>query len=366
MTSSIEAVGSFIAPDQLTNAIDRHASGAIGIPELTQAEDEAVREIVERQLAVGVPYITSGELRRKHWDKDFWFGLNGITCERVDTGHAYMPVEARRDLVRITGRIAFNPEHPFFRDFSFLHDAVGGRAHCRECLPSPADLLMSVFSLSDGHPERMYESVEVLVNDIALAYRLTAMHIHSLGCRSLQFDDTACGRLCDATFTKRLLQGGVDIMQLHKLVVEVINRSVAGLPADMERSIYLSGGDRVVPEWEFIRYPDNIMPQALATLDVDKFFLPFNVSQDYPLEILRHVPAGKKVVLGVADAHSPYPDDEALIAVAIGHARRYIPADCLSISPRTGFKCSSYSTRGITFEDQWNKLAWLGAIRLPD
>ena len=358
----IEAVGSFLPDEILIDARKKYSKGLLDKNDLTAIEDCAVRKIVERQIASGLPYVTSGELRCNHWANDFWFGLSGISCKNITSGHIYQPIEAATDLLHINGRIEYNTDHPVFQDFAFLHDAVKGRALCRQALPSPANLLLEIISLSDGRPEQLYGSVESLVEDIAEAYRLTIQHLYDMGCASVLFDDTACGLMCDDNFTKRLLQGGVDLINLHKLIIDVINASVKDVPGDMERAIYLSAGDDIVPEWEFICFPDNIMPTVLKCLNVDKFFLPFEIGNEYSLEILRHIPDEKKVVLGLMEAHSPFSDDICAISSTIRKAERYIKPESLYVSPKTGFKLSTYTTRGLTEEDQWRKLSELAAI----
>lgn len=300
---TIETVGSFLPEETLINARRDFNRGIIDRTHLTLIEDSAIRDIVERQLTCGVPYITSGELRRKHWAKDFWFGLNGISCENVSSGRIYQPVESSSDQLHITGRIGFNSKHPFFDDFNFLHKTVDGRAKCRQTLPSPANLLLEILALSNGHPETLYKaSVEDLIIDIAEAYRQTALQLYNLGCNALLYDDTALGFMCDDNYTKRLLQGGIDLIKLHSELISVINNSLKDLPNNMEKSIYISGGDTIVPEWEHIDYPDNIMPKALSLLTVDKFFIPLDLGNDYAIEILRYIPQDKTVVLGLVDA----------------------------------------------------------------
>lgn len=357
-----ETIGSFLPDEKLIKARQEYESGHISRNRLTELENEAVRDIVERQIACGLTYITSGELRRKHWANDFWFGLDGISCQRIDSGRVYQPIEASTDHVFAAGRIAHNPRHPFFSDFSFLSEAVGGRALCRQTLPSPANLLLEILGLTEGRAVSSDRPDGQLVGDIAGAYRQTALQLYDLGCRSLQFDDTACGLMCDDNFTKRLLQGGVDLLKLHELIINVLNASVERLPDGLETSVYLSGGDTVVPEWEFIEYPDNIMPKVLSALDVSKFFLPFDYGNDYAVEVLRHIRGGKKVVLGIVDAHSPFPEDNAPLEQLISTAAHHIDPSLLAVSPRTGFKLSSYSYRGLTYEDQWQKLSRLSAI----
>lgn len=351
-----DIVGSFLPPEGLIEAQAHYASGVIDKDHMIQAENEAITRLVDKELEAGLEEVTSGEFRRKHWANDFWFGLDGISCERVDSGRIYQAIDAATDNLRISGRIGFNPNHPFFDDFSFLSDVVAGRAKCRQTLPSPANLLLEVYNVTDGHPEEVYPSTEQLIADISEAYRGNIMHLHELGCYSVQLDDTACGLMCEDNYIKRLLQGGVDLIGLQRQIIRVINSSLKGMPEKMETSIYLSGGDKIVPEWEFIKYPDNIMPDVLSTLKVGKFFLPFSTDNDYDLEVLRHVPAGKKVVLGLIDAHTPFPDDTNSLYHTVRLAEQYIPAGNLSVSPRTGFKLTTFESRGLTYECQWQKL----------
>lgn len=356
-------MGSFLPDEKLICARHDFERGIIDRQRLTEIEDEAVHDIVERQIACGVPFVTSGELRRKHWAYDLWFGLDGISCERVSSGHLYQPVEASTDLMHITGRIGYNPDHPFFDDFRFLHSVVAGRARCRQTLPSPANLLLEIYAISEGHPERLYAApIEDLITDIAEAYRQTALRLHELGCDSLQYDDTALGLMCEDNYTKRLLQGGVDLIKLHRELISVINDSLYGLPDDLEKSIYISGGDVIVPEWEHIDYPDNIMPKALSSLNVDKFFIPLDLGNDYALEVLRHIPNDKVIVLGLADAHSPFPENVGALRDIILKVSQLVEPSRLALCTRTGFKLSSYSERALLYEDQWRKINELTTI----
>lgn len=352
----IETIGSFLPDESLISARLDFENGKINRQHLTTIEDEAVRDIIERQIDCGLPFITSGELRRKHWANDFWFGLDGISCENISSGHLYQPVEVSTDVMHISGRIGFNPAHPFFADFRFLHDTVAGRASCRQTLPSPANLLLEIYSIAGGAIHAIYPSTDSLIYDIAEAYRLTAKRFYELGCDSLLYDDTALGLMCDDNYTKRILQGGINLIELHRDLIRVINSSIQGVPNEMEKSIYITGGDNVVPEWEHIDYPDNIMPKALAELNMDKFFMPLDPDNDYAIKVLRHIPQGKSVVVGLGDAHTPFTDNVDAAMAMVDKITRTIEPSRLAISPRTGFKLSSYSQRALLYEDQWRKI----------
>lgn len=355
----VDIVGSFLLPEKLVSARNEYAMGVIDRQHFSMIENDAIEQLVRDQIEAGLEEITSGEFRRKQWDKDFWFGLDGIRCERVESGRIYQSFDPFTDLIRFIGRISYSPTHPFFDDFSFLYKCADGLALCRQTLPSPANLYLEILAMTDGHPESVYPEEYRLLYDIAEAYNRTIRHFYELGCRSIQLDDTACGFLCQSNYTKRLLQGGVDLLALHGHIIELFNNSVAGMPSDIELSLYLSGGDTIVPEWDSLQYPDNVMPKILSQVNVDKFYLPFDTGNDSQLEVLRHIPEGKKVVLGLADAHSPFFENPVDIRNMLSKAAKYVPSGNLSVSPKTGFKLSSYALRGLTYKYQWQKLAQL-------
>ena len=91
--------------------------------------------------------------------------------------------------------------------------------------------------------------------------------------------------------------------------------------------------------------------------------MPFNTSKPETAEILRFVNPHAAVALGLVSAHTPFHDKLGRILDFIALARTYIqPDDRLSISPKTGFKLTSYASRGLMFEDQWRKIDDIKAL----
>lgn len=357
-----DVIGIYMPPAELMEAYNRFEQGQLPADRLKEIEDEAVRDIVESQLTSGLKTVTSGGIRWKHWNTDFFYGLSGINKERFDSGHLYSSVAPFTDLLRFSGRISYNASHPYFEDFNFLADTVAGRAVCRQFLPSPTELYMQIILMSDGHPERLYVDTENLRSDIKEAYRKTIMRLYDSGCRSIVLDDAVCGRLCEDNFMKRLLQGGIDTVSLQDIVIELTNSVLAEMPSDLEKAVYLTGGDSIVPEWKYLRYPDNVIPRILSEVNADKLFIPFELSDDCSVEILRYVPEGKKIVLGLIDAHSPLADDEDAIIRFIEKARQYVKPNYVTISPKTGFRLSNFAPRGLQYNDQWSKIEFLAAL----
>ena len=357
-----EVVGSFLPPAELIDARKEFNAGHIDRSRFVAIEDEAVRQLIDSQIECGLATVTTGELRRRYWDKDFFFGLDGIVKERFESGHVYSNEDALTDLMRFVSPIAYNPGHPYFDDFSFMADAVARRAICRQIIPSPAELFINILLTAEEQPRRICADPNDFLSDISETYRKTIQRLYGLGCHSIVFDDTVCGQLCGDSFTKRLLLGGIDVVDLHDKIINVINGSLSGAPSDLETAIYLSGGDTPVPEWELVKYADNIMPRVLSEVAVDKFFMPFNAGDEDTAGILQYIPDNKKVVLGLCDAHSPFPDKEESIKHFVLAAMRYIDSARLAISPKTGFNISSFAPRGLDYKDQWQKIRSLAGM----
>ncbi len=350
-----ETVGSFLPPLELINAKSDVNAGRMSRNAYRLAEDSAVRDIVARQLEAGLDIVTSGELRRDAWDKDFYSGLGGVSVEHIDGGRVYQPFEVFTDVVKISGRISYNSEHPFFNDFEFLQECVGAKAECRQCIPSPGDLYLELLEHAaevDTYPG----GGAAVARDIAAAYRRTIERFHSLGCRHIQFDDTACARLTDPVHVKHMLLGGVDPGRLAEEVTALINESASGRPAGMELSVYISAGENVVPDWS------SSLPEILPRLSVDKYFLPFFADAPEALGVLASVPRGRHVVLGLVAAHSPGHEDAELITDAVNAASAHVPVSCLALSPACGFRLTNFLSRGLVYADQWRKLKELAAI----
>ena len=73
-----DIVGSFLRPAYLKEARAQFANGEISKDELTAVEDKAIKELVEKEKAVGLKAVTDGEFRRRMWHLDFLEELDGV------------------------------------------------------------------------------------------------------------------------------------------------------------------------------------------------------------------------------------------------------------------------------------------------
>ena len=71
-------VGSLLRPSRLKEARTRFQRNEITNEQLRAVEDDAIREVVKKQEAVGLHSITDGEFRRQFFHIDFLQRLEGV------------------------------------------------------------------------------------------------------------------------------------------------------------------------------------------------------------------------------------------------------------------------------------------------
>lgn len=348
-------VGSFLPPEELEHAIEQKKRGEISPEEFARIEDEVIDRLIDREIAEGLTIVTDGEMRRKSWDRDFWEGLDGIERNRIDTGHIYQDEPTRRDLLHFTGRVAYNPEHPFFDKFSHLLEIAKGRAEVRQTMPSPGELYVRLLLLSNGDLSKVYPSPETIFDDIAEAYRGTLDELYRRGCRHVQFDSSMWGRLSDPYVERTLLLGGLDPDQITSDLIKVLNLTLNGRPSDLEVTLSIAADETKIPRWNDEREQTRLK-EMLTEVDANSFLLPFDINSPAQLDILSLLPEGKRAILGLVDGSVPGLENVDDIVDCGRVAMRHVPLSLISLSPTCGFKVRDRERQGLNYESQWSKI----------
>jgi len=351
----VEIVGSFLPPEELEQAIEQKCQGIISPDELHAVEDRVIDRLIDREIEAGLQIVTDGEMRRKAWDRDFWEGLSGMSRERIDTGHIYQDDVVRHDLLRFNGRIEYNPGHPFFEKYTHMLDIAAGRAAVRQTIPSPGELYMRIMLLTNGEPTKVYESPDTLADDIIEAYSRTINEFYRLGCRHIQFDSSVWGRLSDPDFERTLLLGGMDPDMITDMLLNLINRTVAGRPSDLEITLSIAADETRIPRWGD-EHEQRHLAKMLTHADADAFLLPFDLHHPEHTEALKTLPAGKRVILGLVDGSMSGLENIDDIVEAVKVASLHVDPSLISISPTCGFKVADRERQGLNYESQWTKI----------
>src|SRR5580692_12953138 len=67
----VDIVGSFLRPPALKHAATAFARGAENAAELHALEDAAIASLIEQEEAHGLPIVSDGEFRRRHFMESF-------------------------------------------------------------------------------------------------------------------------------------------------------------------------------------------------------------------------------------------------------------------------------------------------------
>jgi 5-methyltetrahydropteroyltriglutamate--homocysteine methyltransferase len=105
-----------------------------------------------------------------------------------------------------------------------------------------------------------------------------------------------------------------------------------------------------------------IAEAVFGGLAVDAFLLEFDSPRAGDFRALRHVPAPKRVVLGLVSTKTPALESADALKRRIDEAARYVPLDRLGLSPQCGFSSAPGSGQPITAEDQRRKLELVLAV----
>lgn len=363
---TVDHVGSFLRPEKIHEARKQVATGTLTKAELRQIEDEAIRDLVAQQKAVGIKGITDGEFRRGFWHIDFLENLNGVEGYVPDTGYnqQFKGKAAPSYNIRVVGPISFNVEHPFLADFDFLKSIVetDSDSVAKATIPSPTMILRQELLANDGSSKinAIYPDLADFYRDLGQTYQDAIQAFYARGCRYLQFDDTNWAFLADAGKREVLLEKGINPDDIAKICTDIINLALAEKPADMTVTTHICRGNHA-SSWLFSGGYEPIAKELFAT-NYDGFFLEYDSDRAGDFAPLRHWSnKDSKVVLGLVTSKFPELENPEDIQARIKEATEYVPLENLSISPQCGF-ASTEEGNHLTEDEQWAKIKLLQDI----
>src|ERR1041385_2620563 len=105
-------VGSLLRPAALAEARLSRSTG------LKQIQEQAIREVVAKQEAIGLQAVTDGEFSRDWWHLDFMAQLDGVSL-RETPGPKFGGTEEQPPIPTVTGKLRYS-KPVMIDDFAFL------------------------------------------------------------------------------------------------------------------------------------------------------------------------------------------------------------------------------------------------------
>ena len=220
-----DQVGSLLRPAALAQLRVRHKQGEVDAATLRRVEDDAVRDAVRQQEAIGLRSVTDGEFRRDWWHLDFLTQLDGVASV-VHTGPEFGgPRNSRRSppswvAVRCSRPIMVGglrvPEIDRDRDAEDDDTVAVDAASARrpQCISRE---VVTPISKSSGptSPPRTARPSRTWPAPAA---------------RYLQLDDVAFAYLCDPKMRQNCRRNGDDPDELPRRYAATIDAALAGGP----------------------------------------------------------------------------------------------------------------------------------------
>ncbi len=354
-------VGSLLRPAKLKQARERHAKGELSAADLGAVEDDAIRDIVAAQEAVGLEGISDGEFRRTYFHIDFLERLEGVAVTQGSyqltfRGHG-KEVDFSPPVMTVTGRLK-RPHAIATDDFAFLKGVVDADKTAKLCIPSPT--MLHFRGGRGGIDATAYPDIDDFFTGLAAVYRDELADLADRGCTYVQLDDTNLAYLCDPAHRDRVRSIGEDPEMLPSLYGRLISDSVRGRRDDMVACLHLCRGN-FQSTWAAEGAYDVVAEALFNETDVDAFFLEYDDQRSGGFEPLRHVPKGKIVVLGLISTKVPQLEDADDLKRRIDEASAFVDLEQLALSPQCGFS-STHHGNDITYDDQMAKLELVVSI----
>jgi methionine synthase II (cobalamin-independent) len=334
-------------------------------PGYLETENEATAEIVQKQLAAGLPVITDGEYSKSMWHLDFVWGLHGVERYIAKSGYFFRdfdeetPYETRKDIgIRIVDRLN-GKHHQFIKHFQRLQSLVPAGTVLKQCIPS-ASHIYGELSWSDNVGGDVYKDKESLKRDIIQSWKDFLKEYAEVGGTIIQFDDCLweifakdnpnspyTGQQADLETIKNAAQEFIDI-----------NNEVIAYAKSLGLKVWTHNcrGNYDSRNMGAGSYSE-IADLFLAQQNYDRFFLEWDDERAGGLEALSVFEAKPEteVVLGLLSSKTSELDDEVRVKRMLQKATDYVAKDKLYLSHQCGF-ASCDGGNELTEAQEWAKI----------
>lgn len=350
-----DIVGSLLRPHVVHEARAKREKGEISAEKLWQVENDAVADAVALQKNAGLRVCTDGEFHRRHWFLDFLEKIDGVEVHGglpVKFHNEQGEVEMRPPRFEVRGKVK-RSRNLALDDFAALKPIADRHGLvAKQAIPSP--MCVHFRGGRNAIDKAVYPDVEEFFEDLAQVYREEIAALYAAGCRYLQVDDTNLPFLCDPALRDNVRKIGEDPDKLPALYVRMMNEIVRSKPADMAVCVHMCRGNHA-SSWIAEGGYEPVAEIVLGEMQVDGFFLEYDSPRAGGFAPLRHLTGSKVAVLGLVTTKKGALETRDELTRRIDEAARYVPLDCLALSPQCGF-ASTLQGNALGIDEELRKL----------
>jgi len=356
----VDHVGSLLRPESLKAAFLEYGAGRLSSEDLRRAQDDAIRNVVARQEAIGLPVATDGEFRRLNWQVSFsevegwdlWSGSWKSFMQMPENLAAHeRPLTKGDDAVvsfraPATARLKLKKSFPL-EECRFLRSVAKGRI--KVTLMGP-DRVAQMCDLEHS----VYRDRDEFLADVVKIQREMVGELVAAGCDYVQIDEPSYTGYVDPGTLERMRARGEDPMKSLERAIAADNAVIAGLEGKATFGLHVCRGNRA-SMWHREGTYDAIAERVFGGLKYDRLLLEYDTERAGTFEPLRHMPKGRIAVLGLITTKTGTVETVDELRKRIDAAARFAPLEQLALSPQCGF-ASGIAGNVLAEDEQWRKL----------
>ncbi len=296
------SVGSFPKPTKLVAARSQFRRGQISATQLREAEEEATRQVIDLQEALGIDIFVHGEMERGDmvaYFAEHWQGFSQSLPVR-SYGNRYYKKPIVENVVSLGNSVGLTVES-WKRASQLTSHPIKG-------------MLTGPYTICDWSFNAHYADRRSLVMDLAQLVHEEAVALVNAGAKYIQIDEPAISTRVDEL----------------DLAIEAMDVVTQGLDATTISHICYGDFEKILP--------------GLYDLPVDQLDLEAANQHFALLDLLAGYPwpKSKELALGVVDVHSHRIESIDEIKAGIRQALEIVPLDNLLIDPDCGLKTRTW------------------------
>lgn len=357
----VDIVGSFLRPAELKRAGAAYAAGAKNVAELHRLEDSAIQDLIAEEERHGLPIISDGEYRRRHFMESFadvagmepWRAVllkaaaikapeNAAAVPVLEKEHGNevrCPVTQRLQLVRnapldeyrFAATVATRPATVTL----IGPDRIGQRYAYEESL-----------AIYPG-------GLDDFLGDVVRVEREIVAGLVGAGCRYVHIDGPGYTAFVDDDTLAAMRARGEDPMRNLERSIRADNGVVRDFPGTTFGIHMCRGNSR--SQWHRKGSYEAIAERLFSTLEHQRLLLEYDDERSGDFAPLRFVPKGKVVVLGLITTKRGELESIDDLMRRIDEASKYLPLEQLALSPQCGF-ASGLAGNQLSEDEQWRKV----------
>jgi 5-methyltetrahydropteroyltriglutamate--homocysteine methyltransferase len=363
-------------PSWLDETYRRFTSHAASQEELERAQERAVRGVILKQEAFGLPVVTDGELRRLgNFQDSFANAVSGFDGVAVDSDEYLEAVAAeRQELVELYAARTGQRRESGVAKARGHGRAITNRLPAKERLKLEHNVILDEYRLAASiatapvkvtliGPDRIsqryafeqstdvYRDMDEFLADVVAIERDMIAQVVAAGCRYVQIDEPGFTAYVDGRSVAQMRERGEDPVRNLERSIEANNALIEGFPG-VTFGVHIcrgGGGGRGGPGAHREGTYEAIAERLFSELDYQRFLLEYDSEDVGSLESIRFLGGGKVAVLGLVSNNDPEVETIDYVRRRLDEASRHLPLEQLALCPRCGFK-------GVDEEVQWAKL----------